>query len=60
LLRETPPDGEKFLETVQNLMKREEQWNAWKNDGCNPLITANDQPAVNGKDQKSKLMLKLV
>lgn len=34
LLKETPPDGEKFAEIVKNILNREEHWNAWKNDGC--------------------------
>ncbi|KAL3284462.1 hypothetical protein HHI36_018623 [Cryptolaemus montrouzieri] len=34
LLRETPPDGERFAEIVANILSREEYWNAWKNDGC--------------------------
>ncbi|KAL3868154.1 hypothetical protein ACJMK2_040988 [Sinanodonta woodiana] len=34
LLRETPPDGEQFAKTVEHVLKREENWNNWKNDGC--------------------------
>lgn len=34
LLSETPPDGPVFAETVKNILKREEHWNAWKNEGC--------------------------
>lgn len=34
LLRETPPDGQAFSEIVANILKREEYWNIWKNDGC--------------------------
>ncbi|XP_076291727.1 THO complex 1-like protein Hpr1 isoform X2 [Lasioglossum baleicum] len=34
LLTETPPDGPTFADTVKNILKREEHWNAWKNDGC--------------------------
>ncbi|XP_076762177.1 THO complex 1-like protein Hpr1 isoform X2 [Xylocopa sonorina] len=34
LLTETPPDGPTFAETVKNILKREEHWNAWKNEGC--------------------------
>lgn len=34
LLRETPPDGEKFASIVTNILHREEHWNIWKNDGC--------------------------
>lgn len=34
LIRETPPDGEKFSQTVEHILEREEHWNSWKNDGC--------------------------
>ncbi|XP_060521343.1 THO complex subunit 1 [Cylas formicarius] len=34
LLKETPPDGERFAEIIKNILKREELWNVWKNDGC--------------------------
>ncbi|KAF7278945.1 THO complex 1-like protein Hpr1 [Rhynchophorus ferrugineus] len=34
LLKETPPDGERFADIIKNILKREELWNAWKNDGC--------------------------
>ncbi|XP_029044861.1 THO complex subunit 1 isoform X3 [Osmia bicornis bicornis] len=37
LLAETPPDGPAFAETVKNILKREEHWNAWKNEGCPPF-----------------------
>ncbi|XP_067000239.1 THO complex subunit 1 isoform X2 [Anabrus simplex] len=34
LLAETPPDGPAFVQAVKHILKREEHWNAWKNDGC--------------------------
>lgn len=34
LLEETPPDGPKFVSTVKHILKREEMWSNWKNDGC--------------------------
>ncbi|XP_053981600.1 THO complex subunit 1 isoform X1 [Hylaeus volcanicus] len=37
LLIETPPDGPTFADTVKNILKREEHWNAWKNEGCPPF-----------------------
>ncbi|XP_015518001.1 THO complex subunit 1 isoform X1 [Neodiprion pinetum] len=37
LLSETPPNGSDFAETVKNILKREEHWNAWKNHGCPPF-----------------------
>lgn len=34
LLGETPPDGKNFAECVKCILRREEHWNSWKNDGC--------------------------
>ncbi|KAG6455129.1 hypothetical protein O3G_MSEX009051 [Manduca sexta] len=34
LLTETPPNGKRFAECVKDILKREEHWNSWKNDGC--------------------------
>ncbi|CAK1550625.1 unnamed protein product [Leptosia nina] len=34
LLGETPPDGKRFAQCVKSILKREEHWNNWKNDGC--------------------------
>jgi len=34
LIKETPPDGEKFAKTVEHILEREEHWNSWKNEGC--------------------------
>lgn len=34
LLEETPPNGKVFAQTVRHMLKREELWNNWKNDGC--------------------------
>ncbi|CAB3259626.1 unnamed protein product [Arctia plantaginis] len=34
LLGETPPHGKQFAECVKHILKREEHWNSWKNDGC--------------------------
>ncbi|RVE50609.1 hypothetical protein evm_004733 [Chilo suppressalis] len=34
LLGETPPDGKRFAGCVKHILKREEHWNNWKNDGC--------------------------
>lgn len=34
LLGETPPNGIKFGKDVEKILKREEYWNNWKNEGC--------------------------
>ncbi|KAF5299421.1 hypothetical protein FQA39_LY11567 [Lamprigera yunnana] len=40
LLRETPPDGDKFAIIIKNILQREENWNVWKNDGCPEFKTS--------------------
>ena len=37
LINETPPNGQEFSKAVKHILKREEQWNTWKNDGCPAL-----------------------
>jgi len=37
LIDETPPNGPEFSKAVKHILKREEQWNAWKNEGCPAL-----------------------
>ena len=34
LLQETPPQGAEFAAYVKHIFKEEENWVAWKNDGC--------------------------
>ncbi|XP_076038160.1 THO complex 1-like protein Hpr1 [Oratosquilla oratoria] len=53
LLAETPPDGPAFVKTVKHILKREEKWNEWKNDGCPEFkkpVGANAAPVHNGKE----------
>lgn len=38
LLRETPPDGDKFANAVEHILEREENWISWKNEGCPSFI----------------------
>lgn len=50
LLTETPPDGPSFAETVKNILKREEHWNAWKNEGCPPFKRPAPDVGVDGEE----------
>nr|CAG4646899.1 EOG090X0324 [Megafenestra aurita] len=34
LLEDTPPDGASFVQSIRHILKREELWSNWKNDGC--------------------------
>ncbi|XP_014258510.1 THO complex subunit 1 [Cimex lectularius] len=59
LIKESPPDGEKFLQAVQLILKREEHWSNWKGEGCPPLkkITQNyDKNAVIKSPPKKETM----
>ncbi|XP_073710879.1 THO complex subunit 1 [Misgurnus anguillicaudatus] len=38
LLRETPPDGDKFASMVEHILNTEENWNSWKNEGCPSFV----------------------
>ncbi|XP_051553984.1 THO complex subunit 1-like [Myxocyprinus asiaticus] len=38
LLRETPPDGDKFASMVEHILNTEENWNTWKNEGCPSFV----------------------
>ncbi|XP_006792163.1 THO complex subunit 1 [Neolamprologus brichardi] len=47
LLREIPPDGDKFAAMVEHILNTEENWNAWKNEGCPSFVkerTVDDKP----------------
>ncbi|KAI5101611.1 THO complex subunit 1 [Silurus meridionalis] len=49
LLRETPPDGEKFAVMVERILNTEENWNAWKNEGCPSFVK---ERAADAKPQR--------
>eukprot|EP00063_Salmo_salar_P021201 XP_013996036.1 PREDICTED: THO complex subunit 1-like isoform X2 [Salmo salar] len=38
LLREIPPDGDKFATMVEHVLNTEENWNSWKNEGCPSFV----------------------
>uniref|UniRef100_A0A3P8VZ11 THO complex 1 n=1 Tax=Cynoglossus semilaevis TaxID=244447 RepID=A0A3P8VZ11_CYNSE len=47
LLKEIPPDGDKFATMVEHILSTEENWNAWKNEGCPSFVkerTVDDKP----------------
>ncbi|KAJ2944186.1 hypothetical protein O0L34_g18164 [Tuta absoluta] len=53
LLGETPPDGKRFAECVKHILKREEHWNSWKNDGC-PEFQKPKPPPVTESEEGSR------
>jgi len=44
LLEDTPPDGAAFAASIRHILKREEIWSNWKNEGCLEFLpkVAND------------------
>ncbi|XP_034559576.1 THO complex subunit 1 [Notolabrus celidotus] len=47
LLKEIPPDGDKFATMVEHILDTEENWNGWKNEGCSSFVkerTVDDKP----------------
>uniref|UniRef100_A0A8C2WMX6 THO complex 1 n=1 Tax=Cyclopterus lumpus TaxID=8103 RepID=A0A8C2WMX6_CYCLU len=38
LLKEIPPDGDKFATMVEHILNTEENWNDWKNEGCSSFV----------------------
>ena len=42
LISETPPNGDDFRKAVEHILTREQQWNAWKNEGC-PAFTSKEK-----------------
>lgn len=37
LLNEIPPNGKEFTKSIKHILKREELWNNWKNEGCKEI-----------------------
>lgn len=54
LLRETPPDGDKFAKTVEHILEREENWISWKNEGCPSFIKDRSQDEVAPKPTRKR------
>uniref|UniRef100_A0A8C8JMZ7 Death domain-containing protein n=1 Tax=Oncorhynchus tshawytscha TaxID=74940 RepID=A0A8C8JMZ7_ONCTS len=43
LLKEIPPDGDKFATMVEHVLNTEENWNSWKNEGCPSFVKDRDE-----------------
>ncbi len=48
LMCETPPGGRQFAASVEHILQREQQWNAWKNDGCPAFTETKSKEEKNG------------
>ncbi|KAJ7386315.1 THO complex subunit 1 [Desmophyllum pertusum] len=54
LLRETPPDGDKFTKAVEHILEREENWISWKNEGCPSFIKERSEDETNPKPTRKR------
>ena len=59
LLKETPPNGKEFVETIKHILKREEMWNNWKNDSCKEIQrpVGNQAKSVDESSPKKRKLL---
>lgn len=55
LLAETPPGGDEFSKNVSKILKREEYWNAWKNEGCPDFKNVEDKLDLKPIKKKRRL-----
>lgn len=39
-IEETPPNGKEVVKVLEHLLRREEYWNHWKNEGCKEELKA--------------------
>ncbi|KAL7024764.1 hypothetical protein ACKWTF_013189 [Chironomus riparius] len=56
LLNETPPRGKEFSEAIKHILKREEMWNNWKNDGCKEIKRPEGHEKEVPESRKRKLL----
>lgn len=54
LLKETPPNGKEFVETIKHILKREEMWNQWKNDSCKEIRRPNGTQAKAASEEPAR------
>jgi len=54
LLEETPPNGKLFCSSAKSILKREEIWIRWKNEGCVSLVIPTPPPSAETPDQSAK------
>ena len=57
ILSDTPPEGDKFVQHIKSILKYEEKWSKWKNEGCPSLSKAPDKVRINFISHKCALTL---
>lgn len=55
LLNEIPPNGKQFSKSIKHILKREELWNNWKNDGCKEITRPEGHDKKVPEPKKRKL-----
>lgn len=59
ILSETPQDGQTFVKHVKSILKYEEKWSKWKNEGCPSLAKLPDK-TVTAKQKNLKRNVKVM
>ncbi|KAF7487661.1 THO complex subunit 1 [Sarcoptes scabiei] len=52
LIEETPPNGKEVRQVIEHLLKREEFWNNWKNEGCAELKEIIESEEISKKSEE--------
>lgn len=55
LLNDTPPNGKEFAKSIKHILKREELWNNWKNEGCKEITRPDGHDKKVPEQKKRKL-----
>ncbi|CAG2172896.1 unnamed protein product, partial [Oppiella nova] len=53
LIEETPPNGPEVRKSIEKILKREEYWSNWKNEGCPELKEITENEAEFKKNETS-------
>ncbi|XP_070556038.1 THO complex subunit 1-like [Ptychodera flava] len=54
LMKETPPHGTEFAKSIEHILSREENWNSWKNDGCQEFIREKQEESQETQQRKPR------
>ncbi|XP_077991369.1 THO complex subunit 1-like [Glandiceps talaboti] len=54
LMKETPPHGKEFAKHIEHILSREENWNSWKNNGCQEFIRERQPDTKGTLDRKPR------
>ncbi|XP_063674666.1 THO complex subunit 1-like [Bolinopsis microptera] len=57
VLSDTPPEGDKFVQHIKSILKYEEKWSKWKNEGC-PALSKLPDKTLQAKQKNLKRSVK--